>query len=392
MPFGQIVVGPPGSGKTTYCRGMQQFMQATGRKVAIVNLDPANDMLPYEAAVDVADLVCLEEVMQELKLGPNGGLLYCMDYLAKNLDWLHEKLAPLEKEDYYFLFDCPGQVELFTGPGVGGGSLRAVLDELGGPRWHYRLVSVQLVDAHLCTDPAKYMSALLLSLSTMLHLELPHINVLSKMDLVRQYGQLDFNLDFYTQVQDLGFLVHAMGDKPFSQKFRKLSQGLCEVIEEYGLVSFIPFAVQDKASLQHLMVAADKANGYCFATLRGHTPYPPEMLYGSAGTGLADRDIWLGMQEKYVDGEVREAAEPEAGAGEVTGAGAPGVSGPPPRVPVRQRQRQEAGRAPLHRVEEEVEEEEEEREEEEEKEEKEEKEEEKEEKEEKEKNDDDDAG
>ena len=73
MPFGQLVIGPPGSGKTTYCRGMQHFMQATGRKVAIINLDPANDMLPYEAAVDVADLVCLEQVMAELKLGPNGG-------------------------------------------------------------------------------------------------------------------------------------------------------------------------------------------------------------------------------------------------------------------------------------------------------------------------------
>jgi len=27
-------------------------------------------------------------------------------------------------------------------------------------------------------------------MSTMLHLELPHINVLSKIDLVRQYGKL----------------------------------------------------------------------------------------------------------------------------------------------------------------------------------------------------------
>lgn len=73
MPFGQIVVGPPGSGKTTYCRGMAQFMAGAGRKVAIVNLDPANDALPYDVAVDIADLVSLEEVQAELGLGPNGG-------------------------------------------------------------------------------------------------------------------------------------------------------------------------------------------------------------------------------------------------------------------------------------------------------------------------------
>jgi hypothetical protein len=30
----------------------------------------------------------------------------------------------------------------------------------------------------------------------------------------------DFNLDFYTHVQDLGYLVAAMGGKPFSAKFK----------------------------------------------------------------------------------------------------------------------------------------------------------------------------
>ena len=69
-----------------------------------------------------------------------------------------------------------------------------------GPSLVCRLAAVHLVDAHLCSDPAKYLSALLLSLSVMLHLELPHVNVLSKIDLIEQYGQLDFNLDFYTEV------------------------------------------------------------------------------------------------------------------------------------------------------------------------------------------------
>lgn len=73
MPFGQLVIGPPGSGKTTYCNGMQQYMSLLGRKVAIVNLDPANDALPYECAIDVGELVSLEAVMQSMRLGPNGG-------------------------------------------------------------------------------------------------------------------------------------------------------------------------------------------------------------------------------------------------------------------------------------------------------------------------------
>jgi GTPase SAR1 family protein len=98
MPFGQIVIGPPGSGKTTYCHGVQQLCQnGTHRKVAIVNLDPANENLSYEAAVDISDLVHLAAVMEELKLGPNGGLVYCIDYLEKNMDWLKERLELLQK-------------------------------------------------------------------------------------------------------------------------------------------------------------------------------------------------------------------------------------------------------------------------------------------------------
>ena len=66
-----------------------------------------------------------------------------------------------------------------------------------------RLAAVHLVDAHLAADPAKYMAALLASLAAMLHLELPHVNVLSKADLVEAYGELRFNLDFYTEVSIL---------------------------------------------------------------------------------------------------------------------------------------------------------------------------------------------
>ena len=58
--FGQIVIGPPGCGKTTYCMGMQMFAEAVGRSCKVVNMDYANDSLPYTAAIDVRELVSLE--------------------------------------------------------------------------------------------------------------------------------------------------------------------------------------------------------------------------------------------------------------------------------------------------------------------------------------------
>lgn len=110
--FGQLVIGPPGSGKSTYCYAMQEFLEATGRKVAVINLDPANDSLLYKCDVDISELITLEDVMEKMKLGPNGGLIYCMEFLEKNIEWLQRKISGSQHN--YFLFDCPGQVELFT--------------------------------------------------------------------------------------------------------------------------------------------------------------------------------------------------------------------------------------------------------------------------------------
>lgn len=136
MPFAQLVIGPPGAGKSTYCNGMHQFLGAIGRKCSIVNLDPANDKTSYPCALDVRDLVTLEEVMSEDHLGPNGGILYAMEEVEQNYEWLEEGLKELggrrilcdaQTASYlpvltitfatiedYVLFDCPGQVEIFT--------------------------------------------------------------------------------------------------------------------------------------------------------------------------------------------------------------------------------------------------------------------------------------
>ncbi|GFY74255.1 GPN-loop GTPase QQT1 [Trichonephila inaurata madagascariensis] len=73
MIHGQLAIGPPGSEKTAYCHAMSEFLRGLRRKVAIINLDPANDVLPYEASVDISHLITVKNVTQHIKLGPNGG-------------------------------------------------------------------------------------------------------------------------------------------------------------------------------------------------------------------------------------------------------------------------------------------------------------------------------
>lgn len=147
LRFGQVVIGPPGSGKTTYCQGMQDFLSQLGRKVVVVNMDPANEGLPYTCGVDISELVTLADVMEAMKLGPNGGLLYCMEYVEANLDWLEEKLKA--HGDSYFLFDCPGQVELYTHQS----SVKNIFSQLA--KWNFR-VSLQHKQGLLKLHPIAY--------------------------------------------------------------------------------------------------------------------------------------------------------------------------------------------------------------------------------------------
>lgn len=105
--YGQLVIGPPGSGKTTYCHKITEFYKHLNRKVSIINLDPANENMEYTPEIDVLSLITVEDVMTNLELGPNGALMYCMEFLETNFDWLLKKIK--ESSSNYFIFDCPGK-------------------------------------------------------------------------------------------------------------------------------------------------------------------------------------------------------------------------------------------------------------------------------------------
>lgn len=49
---------------------------------------------------------------------------------------------------------------------------------------------MNLVDSHYCSDPSKFIAVMLTSATLMLQLEMPAVNVLSKVDLIEEYGQL----------------------------------------------------------------------------------------------------------------------------------------------------------------------------------------------------------
>ncbi|KAG8945283.1 hypothetical protein FRC04_001060 [Tulasnella sp. 424] len=317
MPFGEIVIGSPGSGKSTYAYGKYQLLSALNRKCIVVNLDPANDPTPYPSAISLSELITLKDAMEEFGLGPNGGMLYCVEYLEANYDWLEGRLKEeIEKEkekgggngdDPWVVFDLPGQVELSTNHD----SLKHIVDKLA--KSGFRLAAVHLCDAHYITDASKYVSVLLLSLRTMLHLGLPHVNVLSKLDLISKYGDLDFNLDFYTEVQDLSHIANVL--KESHPRFGALTMAICDLVEDFGLVGFETMAVEDKQSMVHLMRVVDRALGYAFVASdkalddeagggpsksRSEAPNT-NALFSSALSAIPDTPHVRDIQERWID-------------------------------------------------------------------------------------------
>lgn len=258
--FGQVVIGPPGSGKTTYCSKINNFYKhKLNRNVEVINLDPANENMNYRPKIDIMDLIKVEDVMENLTLGPNGALMYCMEYLEENFDWLLNQLVKIK--NCYLIFDMPGQVELYTHHQ----SIKNIFDKL--TKLDYHLCAVLLIDSHYCSEPPKFISTLLLSLSTMMQLALPHINVLSKADLLKKNAsKLDFNMDFYTDVLDLNYLLELLDDGPFTKKYKKLNSMIIEIIQDYSLVAFIPLNVKSDKSLLELKNSIDKANGYIYGS------------------------------------------------------------------------------------------------------------------------------
>jgi len=79
------------------------------RNIKMVNLDPGAENLPYESDIDIRNLTYIDEIMKETNLGPNESLIYAMEALLTNIEWLENEFSKLSN-DCYLIIDLPGQV------------------------------------------------------------------------------------------------------------------------------------------------------------------------------------------------------------------------------------------------------------------------------------------
>jgi hypothetical protein len=245
-----------------------------------VNLDPAAEHFEHEPDVDIKELISLEDVMEddEMRWGPNGGLIYCFEFLMQNLDFLTEKLDSLT-EEYLIIFDMPGQIELYTHIPV----LPTLIKFLTQPgALDIRLCAAYLLEATFVVDRAKYFAGSLSAMSAMIMLEVPHLNILSKMDLVKdQMRKKDFKrflVPDTTLLDDdpadavrkrMGVEVDVHSSDPADKDavmsgatFKRLNAAVANLLESFSMVNYLKLDSTDEESVQAILSYIDDCIQY----------------------------------------------------------------------------------------------------------------------------------
>lgn len=146
-------------------------------------------------------------------------------------------------------------------------------------------------------------------------MDLPHLNVLTKIDKLSTYGPLPFNLDFYTEFQDLSYLIPHLQDESSAMsgsKFEGLNKAIVELVEGFGLVGFETLAVEDKRSMMHLLQVIDRAGGYAFGGAEGANDTVWQVAMREGVTTMDVKDVqerWLDAKDEYDKKERREWEE-----------------------------------------------------------------------------------
>lgn len=186
-----FVTGPAGTGKSTFCGALKDWLISNDYNAAIVNLDPGSEFTPYEPDIDIRESLSLSQVMAEFNLGPNGAQIVAADLILENTDPIEDILKELD--DYYVIFDTPGQIELFSfRPGS-----PMLVDKLS----HGKAMVAFVTDAVLSSSPSGFISQKMLYGSVMSRFYKPMLFVLNKTDLITQ-EDLE-NIEKWEQSPDL---------------------------------------------------------------------------------------------------------------------------------------------------------------------------------------------
>ncbi|CAL1702214.1 unnamed protein product [Somion occarium] len=183
------------------------------------------------------------------------------------MDWLEEELGGYD--DDYLIIDCPGQIELYTHHPF----LSTLVRNL--QRMGIRTCATYLIESQFMEDKYKFFSGVLSAMSAMVNLEVPWINIMSKMDLVtsntedsgsgRNGIRATKDIARYLDPDPL-LLVSAPGSRDEkterNSKFHALNRAIVQLIEDHPLVSFLPLDLTNPDSIETVLSHIDYTMQY----------------------------------------------------------------------------------------------------------------------------------
>lgn len=166
----------------------------------------------------------------------------------------------------------PGQIELYTHVPL----LPSLVQFLSrsGPL-NINLCAAYLLESTFVVDKAKFFAGTLSAMSAMLMLEMPHVNILTKMDQVREMVSRR-ELKRFTRV-DVQLLQDSNevpaedseSSDPLSKEallsggsFERLNRAVAQLIDDFSMVSFLQLEVQDEDSVAAVLSHIDDAIQY----------------------------------------------------------------------------------------------------------------------------------
>lgn len=258
-----FVLGPAGSGKSSFCASLMDYCKVINRPSHLINLDPGAEDFIHDPSIDVRNLVNVLDVMEEYGLGPNGAQIFCYEYLVSNLTWLEEEIGD-NYTDEFLIIDCPGQIEIYTHMTLMSDVIQ-IFERRG-----YRPLALYLVESQYTMEIGKYYGATLSAISCMLRLGIPHLNIMSKIDLVRKSPEdeipgeeeegIDENHELFRYLNPDKFLINEMVSS--NQKYRELTEAIVQLIDEFDMVSYLCFSTKSEKLMEDIVLHIDNATQY----------------------------------------------------------------------------------------------------------------------------------
>ena len=232
------IVGPAGSGKSTLTDSLANTIRSYDLHVLTLNLDPGAEWLPYTPDMDVREYITLAEVMDRYRLGPNGGLIVAVDLTINYINNFVEEIEYQNPD--YVLVDTPGQMEIFAFREIGASIMKA----LGrGPS-----ALLFLIDLFFAKKPSTLASALLLSASTYIRFRLPHLNVLTKIDMIseKEYRKIS------EWLENLEYLAEALELESESER-RIMARDMLSIVSSLGFLGMpLPISATENRGMVEL--------------------------------------------------------------------------------------------------------------------------------------------